>query len=412
MARPVVRAFGPLAVELDGQALGPTDFGGRKPKLILEILLLAEGRPVARDHLADLLWPEQRPRNVPATIDTYVSLLRRALGAARRLLVTEPEAYRLARDALVVDLDRFDHLAARAATRPSGAERRSALEEALALVRGEVLEDEPYADWAEETRAAYRRRVLDVRVNAALAALDAGEPDAALAHAERALDDDALDERAHRAAMLGAELAGRRPAALRAYERCRAALAEELGADPSAATEALHRSILRGEVRASPPAEPADPARAGGASSATAVRRGRALRVLLVEDTLSDAHLVRTALETGTVPIDVEAVGDGEAALARLRGDGRRPDLLLLDLGLPGRSGLDVLAELKGDRQLRRVPVLMLTSSAAQADVVRSYDLHANGYLTKPADPADFAEVVRAIEAFWPLTAGGDDPAP
>ncbi len=412
MAQPVVRAFGPLRVELDGRALGPRDFGGRKPKLIFEILLLAHGRPVTRDRLADLLWGEQPPRNVAGTIDTYASLLRRTLGSERARLVTEPEAYRLERSELLVDLDRFDRLAARAATRPRGPERRAALEDALTLVRGEVLEDEPYAEWVEDTRAHYRRRALDVRVDAALAALEAGETTAALDHAEEALAQDPLEERAHRMVMLGQELAGRRSSALRAYERCRHALAEELGSDPSEDTEDLHRAILRGHGTKDlldALGAAADP---GVEASPAAIRRGRALRILLVEDTPSDARLVREALESGAVPMAVETVEDGEAALTRLHEQRGHPDLVLLDVGLPGRSGLEVLAELKGDPALRRIPVVMLTSSAAQADVTRSYDLHANSYLTKPTDPEDFADVVRAIEAFWPLTAGGADPAP
>ncbi len=411
MPQPVVRAFGPLRLEVDGDGLGPTDLGGRKPKLILEILLLADGRPVSRDRLADLLWDEDRPRNVPGTIDTYVSVLRRTLGRHRDLLVTEREAYRLARSELLVDLDRFDLLAERAATRPNGRERRATLEDALSLAHGEVLEDEPYADWLHETREHYRRRVLDLRVEAGLAALVAGDGTAAVAHAEQVLDGDRLEERAHRLAMLGHHLGGVRSGALRAYERCREVLAEELGADPSQETEDLHVAILRGRAAAELVAAHDEGAeRPSARTSRAAARRGRSLHVLLVEDTPSDARLIREALESGTVPMHVHHVPDGETALDYVREAGTRPDLVLLDLHLPGRSGLEVLAELKQDPSLRRLPVVMLTSSAAQQDVASSYDLHANSYVTKPTDPDDFGDVVRALEAFWPLTASAADP--
>ena len=410
MPQPVVQAFGPLRLEVDGRELGPTDLGGRKPKLILEILLLADGHPVSRDRLAELLWEQDPPRNVSGTIDTYVSVLRRTLGRHRDLLVTEREAYRLARSELLVDLDRFDRLAGRAAARRRGRERRTVLEDALSLARGEVLEDEPYADWLQETREHYRRRVLDLRVEAGRAAVIAGDGAGALGHAERVLEGDRFDERAHRLAMLGHHLGGVRSGALRAYDRCREMLVEELGADPSHETEDLHVAILRGRAAAELAAaleegeeEPA------ATSSRAAARRGRSLRVLLVEDTPSDARLIREALESGTVPMHVHHVLDGETALEYVREAGTRPDLVLLDLHLPGRSGLEVLAELKQDPSLRRLPVVMLTSSAAQQDVASSYDLHVNSYVTKPTDPDDFGDVVRALEAFWPLTASGTD---
>ena len=120
--------------------------------------------------------------------------------------------------------------------------------------------------------------------------------------------------------------------------------------------------------------------------------------------------LISEALESGTLPTRLHVVGEGEEAIAFLRGEGEyadapRPDLMLLDLNLPGVDGREVLAEVKGDPKLRRIPVVVLTSSAAEQDVLRSYDLHANSYVTKPADPEDFTDVVRAIETFWPVTA-------
>ncbi len=410
MHTPELRAFGPLQLELDGRVLGPRDLGGRKPKLLLEILLLAEGHPVPRERLASLLWQRDPPRNVPGTIDTYVSVLRRTLGDWRHVLATEHQAYRLARDELSVDLDRFDALVARAAASAPGTEQREVLEEALALAAGEVLEDEPYADWLQDTRVHYRQRVLDARVAAGTAAATAGDAPGALRHAAQVLVEDPLDERAHRVTMVGHQLAGVRSAALAAYTRCRDQLAEELGTDPSEATEDLHRDLLRGRSPETLIAHLGASAAREPAASSAAGRRGRALRVLLVEDTPAEAILITEALETGAVPVRVEHVADGETALESLRCADPRPDLVLLDLGLPGLSGHEVLAELKQDDALRRIPVVMLTSSTSRADIDHSYDLHANSYVTKPTDPDELSEVVRAIEAFWPLTASGGDP--
>lgn len=130
------------------------------------------------------------------------------------------------------------------------------------------------------------------------------------------------------------------------------------------------------------------------------------IQVLLVEDSLPDIELTLEALEEAKLANAVHVVRDGAEALAFLhRRSGHenapRPDLIILDLNLPKRSGQEVLADLKGDRDLRRIPVAILTTSAAEADVVRSYDLGANCYLTKPVDVEQFLRVVQSIEDFW-----------
>ncbi|MCW2608700.1 MAG: transcriptional regulator [Frankiales bacterium] len=130
------------------------------------------------------------------------------------------------------------------------------------------------------------------------------------------------------------------------------------------------------------------------------------IRVLLVEDSLADIELTLEALEEAKFVNEVQTVRDGAEALDALhrRGahvDAPRPDLIILDLNLPKRSGHEVLADLKADDDLRRIPVAVLTTSAAERDVLRSYDLGANCYLTKPVDVAQFLEVVQSIEDFW-----------
>ena len=132
----------------------------------------------------------------------------------------------------------------------------------------------------------------------------------------------------------------------------------------------------------------------------------RAIDVLLVEDDPGDVVIAREALKAAGLKTRLSVVSDGDEALAFLRRSGRherarRPDLVLLDLNLPGRSGLEVLAEVKSDPHLRRIPVVVLTTSGSAQDITRSYDLHANVYVAKPVDFDDFARVVQQIDQFF-----------
>jgi CheY-like chemotaxis protein len=133
---------------------------------------------------------------------------------------------------------------------------------------------------------------------------------------------------------------------------------------------------------------------------------GRAIDVLLVEDDPGDVLLIREAFEHNKVLNELSVVADGVEALAFLRREGEhadapRPDLVLLDLNLPRKDGRQVLAEVKSDPDLRQLPVVVLTTSEAEEDVLRSYDLHANAYVTKPVDFDRFIEVVRQIDEFF-----------
>jgi CheY-like chemotaxis protein len=132
----------------------------------------------------------------------------------------------------------------------------------------------------------------------------------------------------------------------------------------------------------------------------------RPIDILLVEDNLGDADLAREALGGTNINNKLYVVGDGEAAMDFLnRSDSYaqmpRPDLILLDLNLPKKDGREVLADIKSHRDLRRIPVVILTTSDAEEDVLKSYDLHANCYITKPIDLNQFAKVVQCIEDFW-----------
>jgi chemotaxis family two-component system response regulator Rcp1 len=130
------------------------------------------------------------------------------------------------------------------------------------------------------------------------------------------------------------------------------------------------------------------------------------IQILLVEDSLADIDLTLEALEEAKFVNEVNTVRDGAAAIAYLRREAGyeeavRPDLIILDLNLPKRSGHEVLQTLKADSELRRIPVAVLTTSGAESDVVKSYDLGANCYLTKPVDVGQFLKVVQSIEDFW-----------
>jgi CheY-like chemotaxis protein len=132
----------------------------------------------------------------------------------------------------------------------------------------------------------------------------------------------------------------------------------------------------------------------------------RPIEVLLVEDNPGDVRLTREALKEGKVHNNLHVAADGVEALAFLRREGRyadavRPDLILLDLNLPRKGGREVLEEIKGDPTLRNIPVVILTSSSAEQDIARAYDLHANCYISKPVDLDQFITVVRSIENFW-----------
>lgn len=133
----------------------------------------------------------------------------------------------------------------------------------------------------------------------------------------------------------------------------------------------------------------------------------RTLEILLVEDNLGDVELTRLALEESKLSIDLSVVGDGAAALEFLHGRKHRatnplyPDLILLDLNLPKKSGHEVLEAIKADPDLKRIPVLVLTTSQAQEDIFRAYNLYASGYIAKPHSFERFVRVVQSIEDFW-----------
>ena len=138
----------------------------------------------------------------------------------------------------------------------------------------------------------------------------------------------------------------------------------------------------------------------------TAKRLSRPVEILMVEDNPGTVRLTQEVMRDSKVRNAMYVVDDGVEAMAFLRKQGRynsapRPDLVLLDLNLPRKDGRETLAEMKQDEELKRIPVVVLTTSRSEDDVLRAYDLHANCYLNKPVGLEDFIKVVKSIENFW-----------
>ena len=136
------------------------------------------------------------------------------------------------------------------------------------------------------------------------------------------------------------------------------------------------------------------------------VHENMPVEILLVEDNPGDERLTREALKEGKVYSNLHTVKDGVEAMEFLRREGKyrsvpRPDIILLDLNLPKKDGREVLQDIKNDDMLKRIPVVILTTSKAEEDVLRTYDLHANCYVTKPVDLEKFIVVVKSIDVFW-----------
>lgn len=136
----------------------------------------------------------------------------------------------------------------------------------------------------------------------------------------------------------------------------------------------------------------------------------RPINILLVEDNPGDVRLTQEAFKEGNISVNLDVARDGEKAIAFLKKnepftDARTPDLILLDLNLPKKDGREVLSEAKSDPNLRRIPVVVLTTSKAEADIMKTYNLHVNAYINKPVDFDQFFNIVQKIEDFWLTTA-------
>lgn len=125
------------------------------------------------------------------------------------------------------------------------------------------------------------------------------------------------------------------------------------------------------------------------------------IKVLLVEDSQADARLIKEVFRDEKIMVDLDIARDGEEAMEYLLSDGNNPDLVILDLNLPRKDGREVLAEIKENKSLRTIPVVILTTSQSEEDILKSYKLNANCYVTKPIDLDQFIKIIKSLDEFW-----------
>lgn len=245
-----ISIFGKTSVARSGALLGPRALGGVKSRQILEILAISAGAPVPKDLLAELLWDGEPPRTYLATLESYVCLLRRALGLTRgagSALATVSHGYVLDLGQVSVDLLSFRELVHTSAAPGDDATRLCRIEDALAQVSGELLESEPYAAWAIREREQLDRELATLACEGAGCALRVGRHRTAAKLAREAVSRDLYAEEAWRHLIDGLCASGRRSEAVRAYIELRDLLAEELGTAPSPATTARYLAALQHE---------------------------------------------------------------------------------------------------------------------------------------------------------------------
>lgn len=239
-----------FSVERDGVAIDEGDLGSRKARLLLKLLAARRGHMVAMDDVIEALWADEPPAKAEANVATLVSRLRGALGG--EVVAGGRNGYRLVlTDRAILDVNESERLVEEAEHRLSSGQPALAVTAATSAIdilgTGRVLDDEPGAEWAADAGRDVERLLRRARSAAWRAHMDLDDHRAALALAQRAVDSDTLDEEAHRAVILSYHRLGEQGEALRAYQRLRTTLVEELGADPGAETEALYTAVLRGE---------------------------------------------------------------------------------------------------------------------------------------------------------------------
>ena len=268
-----IRLFGTFEVERDGVPIPETDWHTQQAKQVLKILILARGRPVPSERLMEWLWPGANPGATSTTLRSTIHALRRALEPQRpprvpsRYVVTRSPGYAFQPDENTwVDVYAFETFLRKAERTRHAGEKRAYLTQALDLYRGDLLEEDPYAEWVLLERERLREKYLDALLELAELYAQEGALDRAIAACRRALARDEFRESAYRALMRYHVLAGDVAAALNTYERCRTMLRQEFGAEPAPQTQALYQAILRGEIQtvlpaptAASPAPPATP---------------------------------------------------------------------------------------------------------------------------------------------------------
>jgi len=366
-----VSLFGNFQIGIDGYVFSAGDLGGRKPKELLELLLMARGAPVAKDVLADRLWPDRLPKKVHGTLETYVSGLRKLLfddrEVARRVLQTVPSAYQFHLDAMDVDVIEFDRLLSRADR--GGVDSLDFRLQAHRLASGDLLEDAPKAAWAEDDRELYRDRVTRNAVLAADALISQGAYVEALRLAERALSVRGYAEEALRATMLANHGLGQTEISRQVYERFCDQLGDELGRDCTTETADLAGAIDAGatiEELAGAPVQP--PVKL---TSAAADRRNA-----------PSIPFAGRSSELATVRRTVEWSRNGHSAVVLVRGRpgvGRTSFLEAVRTEVGGTVGIQAMS-----RDTRERPGLPLAEVIQDALRDSDHSLEAERYAQAP----------------------------
>ncbi|MBX3012583.1 MAG: AAA family ATPase [Caldilineaceae bacterium] len=255
-----IYTFGTLRIVRAGEPVAENEWQTRQARQLLKILITERPRPVSTDRLIDLLWPESTAQAAATTLRSAVNALRHVLEPDRpnrapsQYILTQTPGYAFpGHPAIWLDVDAFAATLAQAEKREQSAKKIEDLQAALALYADDYLTSDPYGDWARHERERLRERYLAALLHVATLQAEQGDYTAAIAAARQVLTRDPVRESAYQALMRYQAESGDSASALLTYERCRALLAEELGADPSPLTQAWHQRILNGAV------EPAQP---------------------------------------------------------------------------------------------------------------------------------------------------------
>jgi DNA-binding SARP family transcriptional activator/CheY-like chemotaxis protein len=392
---PSFRLLGQVEAWQDGHRV---ELGGRMQRALLAALLVRCGRVVALDRLIDDLWPDNPPARAAATVQVFVSSLRRALepgrarGEAARVLVTTSPGYLIDVDPDAVDAHAFSRIVGegRAALDGDDPERAADLLRAAdALWHGPALADltgMPFARLEATRLEELRLSAVEDRVEAELAL---GRHVALVAELEELVARHPLRERPQAQLMLALYRSGRQAAALEVYKASRRLLHDELGLEPGARLRELEHAVLRHDPQLGwEPAAEVVMAPAPEAAPAHRPELDEPGRVLVVDDSSVNRRLLVAAL-TG-LGHEAHAVANGRAALELLRSGTSEGgfDVVLLDLLMPVMDGFATLAAIKGDPALAHVPVIMVSAVPELESVVRCIDLGATDYLAKPFSSA------------------------
>lgn len=382
------RILGPVEAVREGVR---AELGGLRQRAVLAALLIDANRMVSTDRLVGALWPDRQPARATATVQVFVSNLRRALepdrerGAPAQVLTTRGAGYLLVVEPESLDAHVFETLAEQGRIVLADGEPEHAaqlLDRAAGMWRGPALADvagEPFA-------AAEAARLEELRLcceeDRAEAALELGRHRSAVADLERIVGAHPLRERPRGQLMLALYRSGRQAQALAVARQGRRVLSDELGLDPAAPLQALEGAILRQDPTLDLPVDaPARAAATGG--------RDEPGRVLVVDDSAINRRLLVAALRG--LGHAVTTAEHGQRALELLRA-GPRHDVVLLDLLMPVLDGYATLETIKADPALRHLPVIMVSAVHELESVVRCIELGATDYLTKPFS----ADVLRA----------------